>query len=133
MPSHKKNGKSGKRRRSQRKYQRGGDASNWATAVYGSAGAQTAVPNGGNLIAANNLSGVSMGGVASNALPIVGGSASVAPLKMAQGGFRKSGGKGPLMNVAVPAVLLYANQMIKRRKTMGKKYKKRFSRKFRKY
>ena len=66
-----------KRQRSQRRQrrQRGGDAAAWAGAVYGQAGAQTAAPGGGNLIAANNLTGVNMcsGGVAANAAPIMGG------------------------------------------------------------
>lgn len=141
-----------KRQRSQRRQrrQRGGDASNWAAAVYGQAGAQTAAPGGGNVIAANNLSGVNMcsGGIAANAAPIMGGSAASPPIvavkgpspaELTKGGRRRrqqqqQGGKGVLLDVAVPAVLLYANQAIKRRKhTMTKRHKKNFSRKFRRH
>lgn len=133
-----------KRHRSQRR-KRGGDASAWAGAVYGQAGAQTALAGSGNVIAANNLSGVNMcsGGIAANASPIIGGSATpivaVKGPSTAQnvtGGRRRQqqkGGKGVLMDVAVPAVLLYANQVIKRRKTNNKRHKKNFSRKFRRY
>ena len=140
MPSHQK------RRKSQRRRQRGGDASAWAGAVYGPAGAHTA--GTGNVIATNNLSGINMcsGGVAANASPILGGSAAspiaVVPgpssatttLHTVKGGRRKhNGGKGLLVDLAVPAVLLYANQAIKSRKTIGKRSKKNFSRKFRKH
>lgn len=127
-----------RRQRSQRRQrrQRGGDASAWTGAVYGQAGAQMASPGAGNLIAANNLSGVNMcsGGVAANAAPVMGGSNGLQPIKITGGRRRRQqGGRGVLMDVAVPAVLLYANQIIKPRKTMGKKHKKNFSRKFRRH
>lgn len=121
------------RQRSQRrqKRQRGGDAAAWTGAVYGPADAQTSTPGYGNLIAANNLSGVNMctGGVAANAAAVTGGGRSHRRRRQ-----QKQGGKGVLMDVAVPAVLLYANQMVRpRRKTMHKRHKKNFSRKFRRH
>jgi hypothetical protein len=66
-------------------------------------------------------------------------SAPLATAGMVKGGRRNQrrqqrGGKGILTDVAVPAVLLYANQVIKPRKTMVKKSKskKNYSKKYRK-
>lgn len=129
--------KSRKQRRNRRR-QRGGDASTWAGAVYGQAGSQTAIP-GTNLIAAQNLSGVNMCsggavGIAANAAPVMGGSATVVAHAPAPAAAPTKGGRGILTDVAVPAVLLYANNAMKGRKSYGKKHRKsRRSRKFRRY
>lgn len=90
-----------KHRRSNRhsRKQRGGDSGAWASSVYGSAGNQHA--GSGNLIAMKDLSGVNM----------------------CSGGARRQGGKGIMTDIAVPAVLLYANQAMKPRQTMGRKRK----------
>ena len=96
-----------RRARSQRHHnrrrQRGGDASNWAQAVYGNANAQHAGPGG--VIQMNNLAGVglSKGGVAHNAAPVVGGRSPHASPQQAP---HMQGGKGIITDVAVPAVLL---------------------------
>ena len=136
--------KSRKQRRNRRR-QRGGDASTWAGAVYGPAGSQTAIPGSGNLIAAQNLSGVNMCsggavGIATNAAPVMGGSetvvahAPVAAPASAHVAAPTKGGRGILTDVAVPAVLLYANNVMKGRKSYGKKHRKsRRSRKFRRF
>lgn len=139
MPNQRR--KSRKQRRNRRR-QRGGDASTWAGAVYGQAGSQSAIP-GTNLIAAQNLSGVNMCsggavGIATNAAPVMGGNAAVvahapvaAPAHVAA---PTKGGRGILTDVAVPAVLLYANNAMKGRKSYGKKHRKsRRSRKFRRF
>ena len=70
----------------------GSGAADYAIAVYGAGDAQHAVPNS-NVIAMNNP----------NAAPVV------APVT---GGNR--GGRGMLTNMAVPALLLYANTKFKR-------------------
>jgi len=134
--------KSRKQRRNRRK-QRGGDASTWAGAVYGQAGSQSAMP-GTNLIAAHNLSGVNMCsggkvGISTNTTPVMGGNAAVvahtpvaAPASVHAAPTK--GGRGILTDVAVPAVLLYANNAMKGRKSCGKKHRKsRRSRKFRRF
>ena len=84
--------------RKQRK-SRGGSAWQYTTAAYGGPDGQHSQAGTSNVIAANNLSGKSF----------------------CTGGSRK-GGKGIITDIAVPAVLLYANNVIR-----GKK-----SRKFRK-
>ena len=87
--------------RKQRK-SRGGSAWQYTTAAYGGPDSQHSQGGISNTIAANNLSGKSF----------------------CSGGSRK-GGKGIITDIAVPAVLLYANTVIR-----GKSGKK--SRKFRK-
>ena len=71
---------------------RGGSAWQYTTAAYG--GPEHQVTGTGNTIAANNLAGKSF----------------------CTGGSRK-GGKGVLTDIAVPAVLLYANTVFKRGKS----------------
>ena len=81
---------------------RGGSAWQYTTAAYGDPTHQVA--GAGNTIAVNNLAGKSF----------------------CTGGSRK-GGKGVLTDIAVPAVLLYANNVFKRGKsaTKGRKYRTR--------
>ena len=87
--------------RNQRK-SRGGSAWQYTTAAYGGPDGQHSQSGISNTIAANNLGGTSF----------------------CTGGSRK-GGKGIITDIAVPAVLLYANNVIR-----GKSGKN--SRKFRK-
>ena len=123
MPSHKRN----RRSRRSRRTHGGASTGEWGAAAYGAAGSQTAVPGTGNLLAVNNLSGVSMckgGGLGDNAPdPIVVGAKPPTAAPLATGGRRrrKNGGKGILTDVAVPAVLLYANQAFKGRRSSSKK------------
>lgn len=109
MPDQRSKRQSRKQRR-QRRRQRGGDAASWAGAVYGQAGAQIAAPGGGNVIAAQNLAGVNMcsggGSIADNAAPFKGGNSTAIARP-------PTGGKGILTDVAVPAVLVYANNVFK--------------------
>jgi hypothetical protein len=80
--------------------QQGGDASTYATAVYGSTDAQHAAPGMGNTIAANQVTCSS------------GGSKKKKTCK--QGGKKQQkqqqDGGSLLQDLAVPALLLYANQ-----------------------
>ena len=99
--------KSRRRSCNRKRKQQGGNSASWASAVYGSAGNQTA--GSGNVIAMKDMSGVNM---------CTGGN----PM-------RKSGGKGLVTDIAVPAVLLYANQAMKPRRSMGSK--KRYHRRSR--
>jgi hypothetical protein len=81
----------------------GGSAWQFTEAVYGAADKQLSAPQGGNVIAAANMSGknfCSGGGKKRR---------------------RRNGGTGLLAEVAVPAVLLYANNSIK----FAKSFKKR--------
>jgi hypothetical protein len=132
MPSQKSRQRKSRSHKRSRQHKRGGSggATAWGQAAFGGPDAQTAVPNT-NLLNVNNLQGVNMcnGGVAANAASFMSGGN---PMRThIKGGQLKShlGGKSVLMDVAVPAVLLYANQMAKPRKTMGHKYKKHYSRK----
>jgi hypothetical protein len=87
---------------------RGGSAWQYTKAVYGAANEQVSDPAGGNVIAANNLSGKTTGGKRHNK--------------------RKHAGSGILTNIAVPAVLLYANNVVKFNKSQKKGYKGRKTR-----
>lgn len=78
---------------------RGGSAWQFTTAAYGGPDNQVTQAGRGNEIAANNLSGKSF----------------------STGGSRK-GGNGILTDIAVPAVLLYANNVIRGKK--GRKSRK---------
>jgi len=109
----------------------GAGAAEHAISVYGNTDAQTAGPNGA--IAVNIPHNVQTGGSTSS--PLVPASyttgGSLAPLAPSQaGGNRKSGGN-VFNNLAVPAALLYANQMMgKRRRTFKQKsYRKKLGRK----
>ena len=94
---------------------RGGSAWQYAASVYGDANAQQAVPGGGNLIATSNVAGGAQNGGAVVAT--------------------KNGGDG-FTQVAVPGVLLVANQMKNGRSRLFSRSKRfrrsRKSRKFRK-
>ena len=78
---------------------RGGSAWQFTTAAYGGPDNQVSQAGHGNVIAANNLSGKGF----------------------CTGGARK-GGSGILTDIAVPAVLLYANNVIRGKK--GRKSRK---------
>ena len=116
---------------------KGGDASEHAIAVYGGIGQQHAVSADTNLIAVNAQSPLANtpaqhGGSASlmmtplslkggNALKLVGGEEQ---LELEEGSNLK-GGESVLADLAVPAVLLVANQvMSKRQRKSGKKSRK---------
>jgi hypothetical protein len=94
---------------------RGGSAWQYAASVYGNANSQHPIPGSGNLIATNNASGGLQNG----------GGAVVA----------KNGGNG-ITQVAVPGVLLIANQMKNGRSRLFSRSKRfrrsRKSRRFRK-
>jgi hypothetical protein len=87
---------------------KGGSAWQWTDSVYGSADKQASYPGGGNVIAANNMSGKTVGGKRHK---------------------RKHAGSGILTNIAVPAVLLYANNIVKFNKSHKKGNKGRKTRK----
>ena len=93
---------------------RGGSAWQYTASVYGDANTQQAVPGGGNLIATNNVSGGEQNGGAVVAT---------------------NGGNG-FAQVAVPGVLLVANQLKNGRSRLFSRSNKfrrsRKSRKFRK-
>lgn len=93
---------------------RGGSVWQYTSAVYGDADKQVATSLGGNEIAANNLSGQNFCG------GVKGG-------RRSRGRHNKRGGN-ILTDVAVPAVLLYANNTVR----FGKN-KSRRNRKSRKY
>ena len=108
MPSKRRS----QRQRRQRRSVRGGvGASEYAEGVYGKAGEQVVGPDG--------------------AIAMKGGN----PMPMLKGGSRqKKGGKSVLMDVAVPAVLLYANNNIYKNKTSkDSKKSRKFSRSTRRY
>jgi len=93
----------------------GGDAANYAQSVYGGIGQQHAASDSTNVIAANAQAAASMrGGDASpNAVAITG----LSPAPMMGGKRRgKKGGHSILTDLAVPAVLLVANQAITKRR-----------------
>lgn len=112
---------SSKRTRKNLRVAGGAGASQYAEYVFGGPDAQKAIGAGSNVIATNNPSGYAADGVVK--MPEV------------KGGSRKSkrGGKGMLTDIAVPALLLYANTAVKRRsnKVYGKKSARR-SRRYRK-
>lgn len=91
----------------------GAGAADWAISVFGNTDSQQAVA-GSNVIEMKNPEAV--------ALPA---DAAV------KGGNNKRGGRGVLTDVAVPALLLYANNTFKRRKSMKRVKKSRKSRKSR--
>ncbi len=88
----------------------GAGAADWAVSVFGNTDSQQAVA-GSNVIEMKNPEA-----------PVV------AEVK---GGDNKKGGRGILTDVAVPALLLYANNTFKRRKSMKRVKKSRKSRKSR--
>lgn len=112
---------------------RGGSAWQYTTAAYGGPEQQVAGAGRGNEIAANNLSGQSFcaGGSAlkkggsdmkkGGMIPKKGGT-SLKNLKNG-GSSLKQGGSAMLADVAVPAVLLYANTAFKGKFGMSKRNK----------
>jgi hypothetical protein len=151
MPSVKKNCRKSKGARKTRhvKRMRGGDgASEFGVKAFGDMGQQTTIGSSTNVIKVNTVTGGKRGGfwpftskkpedatvatpsVASVepavdapvvAEPVTVTSTTVAPLVDADG---KTTGGGVLQEIAVPAVLLYANNMFGRRK--GKSTKKSY-------
>jgi hypothetical protein len=100
-----------KKRNTQKKASGGDGTSTWGKNIYGDVNNQVRGHDGA--IQMNTPYAVQVKGVQGGA---------VMPLKM-QGGKRgKKGGKGVLTDIAVPAVLLYANTMTK---SMNKSSKKR--------
>jgi hypothetical protein len=91
----------------------GAGAADWAISVFGNTDSQQAVA-GSNVIEMKNPEAV------------------VPPADVVvKGGDNKKGGRGVLTDVAVPALLLYANNTFKRRKSMKRVKKSRKSRKSR--
>ncbi len=96
---------SSKRTRKNKRVAGGAGASQFAEYVFGGIDAQKAVGNGSNVIATNDPTGYTPD------------STGVKMPEVVKGGDKKSkkGGKGMLTDVAVPALLLYANTVVKRR------------------
>lgn len=86
----------------------GAGAADWAISVFGNTDSQQAVA-GSNVIEMKNPE-------------------AVAPPVAAEVKGGRRGGRGVLTDVAVPALLLYANNTFKRRKSMKKSRKSRKSR-----
>jgi len=116
---------SSKRTRKNLRIAGGAGASQYAEYVFGGPDAQKAIGAGSNVIATTDPTGYTPDAV-SVKMPEV------------KGGSRKSkrGGKGMLTDIAVPALLLYANTAVKRRsnKVYGNKSTRsaRRSRRYRK-
>jgi len=111
-----------KKRNTQKKASGGDGTSTWGKHVFGDANSQTRGPDGS--LKMDTSYAVQVKGVH--------GGASIMPLKV-NGGRSKKGGKGVLTDIAVPAVLLYANTMTKSmNKSSKKKNYKNKSRKSRK-
>ena len=91
----------------------GAGAADWAISVFGNTDSQQAVA-GSNVIEMKNPEAVALPADA-----------------VVKGGNNKRGGRGVLTDVAVPALLLYANNTFKRRKSMKRVKKSRKSRKSR--
>jgi hypothetical protein len=91
----------------------GAGAADWAISVFGNTDSQQAVA-GSNVIEMKNPEAVALPADA-----------------VVKGGNNKRGGRGVLTDVAVPALLLYANNTFKRRKSMKRVKKFRKSRKSR--
>ena len=98
-----------KKRSSMKRTSGGGGTADWGNKIYGTSNNQARGPDG------------SLKMDTSYAVQIKGGS-PLMPMNMKGGRRHKKGGKGVLTDIAVPAVLLYANTMTK---SMGKSSKKR--------
>lgn len=101
-----------KKRNTQKKASGGDGTSTWGKHVFGDSNTQTRGPDGA--IKMDTAYAVQVKGVH--------GGAAILPLKTQGGKRSKKGGKGVLTDIAVPAVLLYANTMTK---SMNKSSKKR--------
>jgi hypothetical protein len=112
---------SSKRTRKNLRVSGGAGASQFAEYVFGGPDAQKAIPDS-NVIATNNPSGYTPDAVGVRMPEVKGGRKS------------KKGGKGVLTDIAVPALLLYANTAVKRRsnKVYGNKSAKKSRKNFRK-
>jgi len=112
---------SSKRTRKNLRVAGGAGASQFAEYVFGGPDAQKAIPDS-NVIATNNPSGYTPDAVGVRMPEVKGGRKS------------KKGGKGVLTDIAVPALLLYANTAVKRRsnKVYGNKSAKKSRKNFRK-
>ena len=99
------------KRRSSRKLKMmgGSGAGDHAIAVYGGIGQQHSVGAGSNVIAENPVTG------GTSTLNVAG--ATLGGSSIQTGGSKKKGGNPVLVDLAVPAVLLYADQQMKSRRT----------------
>lgn len=114
-------------KRNSKKQLKGGDASHHAIAVYGDAGQQNSVGAGSNVIAQNSVEN-------KVEVPVVKGGNKE---KYNEVALEQEGGKGLITDLAVPAVLLYANQLVskkskkseKKRRSNKRKSNRRFGKK----
>ena len=118
--------KTSKNKTSKKRNMRGGvGASSFGEYVFGSMGNQSSIEGTSNLIETNNADKYMPSPDAYADKMVVDGAVG--------GGKRKKGGRGILTDIAIPAVLLYANNTIGKRKPMksskSKTKKTRFSRK----
>lgn len=114
-------------RRSTKKQYKGGDASTYAAAVYGSSNQQHAV-SGSNVIAMNPVTCNQMGG---GPPPMPRGAIGASTGTHRGGKKQDKQGGNALTEIAVPAILITANQLYKKRspsktskKYRGKRYRK---------
>jgi hypothetical protein len=115
-------------KRNSKKQLKGGDASHHAIAVYGDAGQQNSVGAGSNVIAQNSVEN-------KVEVPVVKGGNKEKYNEVALE--QEGGGKGLITDLAVPAVLLYANQLVskkskkseKKRRSNKRKSNRRFGKK----
>jgi len=115
-----------KRRNQSRKQRGGAGAADYAISVYGNTDSQAANPGAGNVIAAHipaQAPIVQTGGSGINVL---------SPAVIAGGAKRKRRGGNVLNDIAVPAVLLYANHAFSKGKRAYGKSVRRFQKKNRK-
>jgi hypothetical protein len=103
-------------KRNSKKQLKGGDASHHAIAVYGDAGQQNSVGAGSNVIAQNSVEN-------KVEVPVVKGGNKE---KYNEVALEQEGGKGLLTDLAVPAVLLYANELVSKKSKKSEK-KRRFN------
>jgi hypothetical protein len=113
---------SSKRTRKNVRVAGGAGASQFAEYIFGGPDAQKAIVAGSNVIATNNPTGYTPDAVGGKMPEIKGGRKS------------KKGGKGMLTDIAVPALLLYANTAVKRKsnKVYGNKGSKKSRKNLRK-
>lgn len=148
MPSYKNRKQSRRNKRS-----KGGDASNWAKEIYGDRHAQVAASPNSNVIKMNdgsnlNLDKMQTGGLDLSKYARTTTVKQLEPEEATEGttGGRgaphnlrpsptyakinnawRRGGRGILTDVAVPAVLLYANNMVKSKKRSTKRKYRRYN------
>lgn len=110
-------------KRNSKKQLKGGDASHHAIAVYGDAGQQQSVGAGSNVIAQNPVDHSVENKVE---VPVVKGGNKE---KYEEVALEQEGGKGLITDLAVPAVLLYANQMVSKKSKKSEKKRRSNKRK----